>query len=144
MADKSVMVGATTGDWESARADAAAAFCWTLAVESCAFVLCDSCSLSFFLYFSLSFRARSRSDFNPNIMVRCFSMIRHIWSVWAATDCFSRSSLIIAASAEPADWIRVAMSCGVLVSFGTLRECLKCCEVEEESEELVESSEAVR
>lgn len=66
------------------------------------FAFCVRFSFSFFLYRSLSFRARSRSLFNPKIIALCLSTKRHNCEFCAVCDCFSLIKYCIAASGDPA------------------------------------------
>lgn len=67
-------------------------------------------SFSFFLYFSLSWSALSKSLFNPKIIARCLSTRRQSWVFCCDCDCFSLRRYWIRASGLPAVLIRWEMS----------------------------------
>jgi hypothetical protein len=67
-------------------------------------------SFNFFLYFSLSFSARSRSLLRPKIMALCLSTSLQSWAFCWDCACFSFSRYWMTASALPAVLIRFVIS----------------------------------
>jgi hypothetical protein len=67
-------------------------------------------SFNFFLYFSFSFKAFSRSLLRPKIMALCLSTSRHNCEFCCDWDCFSFTRYWMTASALPAALIRLETS----------------------------------